>query len=120
MGVCPYTATGPLRVGEGSFWRRSRRNWTRRCGICGVLLRRCLTGGRMSNNVAPIRALKKEAADDLSRPSVEAGGGGPHDPFMDARVTRLENDVRDIRRSEERRVGEECCRTVRSRWSRGQ
>src|SRR3546814_18349327 len=58
-----------------------------------VLLRRCLTGGRMSNNVAPIRALKKEAADDLSRPSVEAGGGGPHDPFMDARVTRLENEI---------------------------
>src|SRR3546814_11212338 len=93
MGVCPYTATGPLRVGEGSFWRRSRRNWSWRCGICGVLLRRCLTGGRMSNNVAPIRALKKEAADDLSRPSVEAGGGGPHDPFMDARVTRLENEI---------------------------
>src|SRR3546814_8102944 len=61
---CPSTSTGQLRVCGGTVRRRSLRNWTRRCGICGVLLRRCLTGGRMSNNVAPIRALKKEARSE--------------------------------------------------------
>src|SRR3546814_2740210 len=67
--TCALPISGQLRVCGGTVRRRSLRNWTRRCGICGVLLRRCLTGGRMSNNVAPIRALKKEAADDLSRRS---------------------------------------------------
>src|SRR3546814_14032151 len=59
----------------------------------------------------PVAALRGVAGDELL-PDTPAHGGG--DPAWSGALDRA---LRDVRRSEERRVGKECVSTCRSRWA---
>ena len=47
-------------------------------------------------------AMRARHGADAPTPSVAGGGDGPHDPGMDARVTALEGDMKDVKASLQR------------------